>query len=161
MLSAGSWQKWSEMGHRFFRAQKHHRSCCRIFFRHTSMKFSAELIDEGFNHQSHGLICTGKTMAFESYLPKRGFLKIPSQSEKIPLNPMGFTWFSYVFPTNFMAFRPRIPRLLQGARPHQGSRTETGSILVAGAGTMPLAASAMVIWEVLPNKTPLEGNTLW
>ena len=106
------------------------------------MKFSAELIDERFNHQSHRLICTtGKTMAFESYLPKRGFLKIPSQSEKNPLNPMGFTWFSYVFPTNFMAFRPRIPRLLQGARPHQGSRTETGSILVAGAGTMPLAAS--------------------
>ena len=158
--------KWerngSEMGHRFFRAKNITQVAVGFFFRHTSMKFSAELIDEGFNHQSHGLICTtGKTMAFESYLPKRGFLKIPSQSEKNPLNPMGFTWFSYVFPTNFMAFRPRIPRLLQGARPHQGSRTETGSILVAGAGTMPLAASAMVIWEVLPNKTPLEGNTLW
>ena len=80
MLSAGSWQKWErngskKWGHRFFGAQK------------------------------HGLICTtGKTMAFESYLPKRGFLKIPTQSSNPMGFPMGFTWFSHVFPRNFMAF---------------------------------------------------------
>ena len=174
MLSPGWWQKmgakWerngSEMGAKWvidFSAPK------------TSHKLLSDFFSAHFNEVFRWAdrwrvqppiswidLYNGKNYGFWIIPPKEGFpekfLRHPKKSHWIPWVSPGF---SYVFPTNFMAFRPRIPRLLQGARPHQGSRTETGSILVAGAGTMPLAASAMVIWEVLPNKTPLEGNTLW
>ena len=79
-----------------------------------------------FNHQSNGLICTRGKKPWRKKSSPRGVCLFLQQSHAIP---WVFTWFS--------SNKKRMPRLLQGARPQQKMRTETGSLLVAGAGTLP------------------------